>query len=116
MFDFIAFVELAANLARRGDEAADRSAIGRAYYAAFHACRDHLDAGGERVSRGSSGHGEVLDNLSNLDLEAGQNLRRLHRMRRAADYEAVRPIDAVVEAKTAVSLARLVVSAVDRLA
>jgi hypothetical protein len=57
-----------------------------------------------------------LDNLSNLDLEAGQNLRRLHRMRRAADYEAVRPIDAVVEAKTAVSLARLVVSAVDRLA
>ena len=69
-------------------EADLRTAVSRAYYAAFNAGLEHLarlNPAWERLN-----HGEVaryLSNSGNPDIEtAGKNLERLHRMRITADY------------------------------
>ena len=41
-----------------------RSATSRAYYAAFHVCRDILDDMGFRITRAGPGHGDVVKYLA----------------------------------------------------
>ena len=52
MFVWADFLDIADERARRaGDEAAERTAIGRAYYAAFGAARDYLIRSGVTVPK-----------------------------------------------------------------
>ncbi len=68
-----------------------RTAISRAYYAAFHVGVEALRSIGIRPSDGPGGHGEVVRCLgacgaSDLQ-EAGIRLKILHSRRRQADYK-----------------------------
>jgi uncharacterized protein (UPF0332 family) len=56
VFEWIDFLGLAHDLAARPDEAAQRSAISRAYYAVFGAARDRLTERGWRATGGPPHH------------------------------------------------------------
>jgi uncharacterized protein (UPF0332 family) len=92
MFDWQDFLRVAEDLAARGDEAALRSAISRAYYAAFCSARNYLrDVQGRTIPKTGAAHRIVWD-----EFEAGSdNSRRqvatlgvrLRRSRNRADYD-----------------------------
>jgi uncharacterized protein (UPF0332 family) len=64
VFEWIDFLELAEDLAaRQHDEAAARTAISRAYYAAFHAGRGYLVRAGIPLDRSRNAHLQVRDAL-----------------------------------------------------
>jgi uncharacterized protein (UPF0332 family) len=68
-----------------------RSATSRAYYAAFHVCRDILDNMGFRIARSGGGHGDVVKYLAssqddNLKQMSG-HLGTLQSCRNNADYD-----------------------------
>jgi hypothetical protein len=112
-FDWTEYLDLAAELARRrGDPAAERSAISRACYAAFHAASDHFVAAGERLTLLGEDHVIVWDwFLASADRRLrsiGANGKRLRRWRRVADYEPVYP-GLSGDVPLAVALARRVV-------
>ncbi len=100
-FDWQHFLFLAKKLAGQdcsvnepNPESVDRTAIGRAYYAAYNAALDHINAvdslyfAGDRVT-----HGEVsgwfLDHggADKAYKKIGTDLRRLYTERRGADYK-----------------------------
>lgn len=117
MFDWSAYLDLSDRLARRiGDEAAERSAISRAYYAAFHAARDLLDRRSPTVPRDGSAHAVVRDRIAAQSPAAGQDLRRLHGWRKNADYDDECPFVTASQATTAVALARRLVQEIGQLA
>ena len=81
-------LDLAERLATAPSEAELRASISRAYYAAFHHCREFVDA---RVGLPHTGtaddHREVISALWQLDPQASQRLRTLRARRNRADYE-----------------------------
>jgi hypothetical protein len=85
------FLELALILkGGRGTPENYRSAISRAYYAAFNVGVETCKAIGIQLNDGPSGHGELRDCLgacgdSDLD-RTSDLLKMLHRRRRQADY------------------------------
>lgn len=116
MFDWGTYLDLADDLAAPGrDEAAGRSAISRAYYAAFHAGRDYLDGTGRSVSRGAGAHGEVIERVGAVAPDISQALRRLHGWRKAADYEDVCGFDVSRQAEFAVAVAKRVLASIEAL-
>jgi uncharacterized protein (UPF0332 family) len=78
-------------------EAEWRSAVSRAYYAAFHVARQLLLHCGFRVPRGDQAHAYLwlrLINSGHPDVHnAGLNLNHLRRVRNRADYDLDRPLD-----------------------
>lgn len=90
-FDFAKFLELAEELSKRTDPAALRTAISRAYYAAYHHGRWYLTRYSVNVPATGEGHRIVWEQLGrperNKDeksaAEAGE---RLKEMRTEADY------------------------------
>jgi hypothetical protein len=89
-FDFIDFAAVALELAKSSDEARKRTAIGRAYYAAYHVARRYVQQE-KRVTVPKSGeaHKEVQDALktgSKEEAGAGSRLAELHKKRKHADY------------------------------
>jgi uncharacterized protein (UPF0332 family) len=102
MFNWQEYHILASNLLAQADnseqkEAVLRSAVSRAYYAAFHAASDYLKASGMYPSTsgnnapGESSHKRVVDtfkkNVSNPTLgKIGRLLGRLKNDRQWADY------------------------------
>ncbi len=84
------FLRLAGKLAAvpSADEAQIRTAISRAYYAAFHAAKGCLTAIGVRIGHN---HGELqrflLESAHSQAVEAGKQLADLHTFRIKADYE-----------------------------
>jgi uncharacterized protein (UPF0332 family) len=72
-----------------------RTAISRAYYAAFHVGVAMLETLGIRTTEGPGGHGDVVRCLSACHdhelQEAGVRLRILHSRRRQADYKLTDP-------------------------
>jgi uncharacterized protein (UPF0332 family) len=74
-----------------GSEAEWRSAVSRAYYAAFHAARQLLVALGFRVPRASQAHAYLWMRLSNCGDPviqiAGADLNNLQSGRNEADYD-----------------------------
>lgn len=106
------FHEVATLLADGSDEAAWRSAVSRAYYAAYHACdawHDRLPLPGSVVGEGGS-HQQLCSRLKNpapgTEAEAarrsrllGQQLNALRARRKLADYLLQDSIDQH-EAKT----------------
>ena len=86
-----AFHTLAQKLAP-GPTAADcRTAVSRAYYAAFNVAAQILHDLGFRVRKGAAAHGEIYHCLSNsrepLIDDAAAELNDLHGLRNRADYQ-----------------------------
>lgn len=91
-FDWAEFLTLAEELApRAGDEAAARSAISRAYYAALGLAAAHLRAEGVPISQLQI-HGQVSKAFQNSRDERrkdiAQHLIWLRQQRNRADYDA----------------------------
>jgi uncharacterized protein (UPF0332 family) len=85
------FLAQARTLARSATPAGHRTAICRAYYAAYHVAFELLlDLGFRRITRGHTGHEAVRQHLTNSGLDpvvhAGAMLRRLQDARVRADY------------------------------
>jgi uncharacterized protein (UPF0332 family) len=85
------FLDLARRLAAGSTEADWRTAISRAYYAAFHAARQLMQDLGFTVPRGDQAHRHLWLRLSNCGdatvRSAGANLDALRRERNRADYD-----------------------------
>ena len=85
------FLSLAARLATEATEADWRSAISRAYYAAFHATRHLLADLNFTVPRADRAHQYLIFRLSNCSEpiveQAGRDLETLRRLRNRADYD-----------------------------
>ena len=85
------FLRVANDLAKSDEAAELRSAVSRAYYAAFHVARKLLIDMGFEISKGPGAHGDVckyLGNAANSTVEhAGSNIGDLRNWRNQADYE-----------------------------
>lgn len=95
-----------------------RSATSRAYYAAFHVCRDILDDMGFRILRSAGGHGEVVKFLaSSRDCELeqmGSHLGTLQSCRNAADYDLhVDRAEKLMNVQLHIRQARLIIETVE---
>ena len=118
MFDWKDFLSLAERLAREGnDESSQRTAISRAYYAAYHAAAAYVAAKG--FVRGRHSHEKVWAAVA-ADPGAGrgdvpEKAERLRRRRIAADYRIPFPGEVVKQARTAIDEARDVIEALERL-
>src|SRR4029450_10002013 len=89
--NFREFLDVADTLAQGLTEAEWRSAISRAYYAAFHVGRIYLQTLGFVVPRGEQAHGFVWLRLSNSGhvevRRVGATLSDLRKQRNFADYD-----------------------------
>jgi uncharacterized protein (UPF0332 family) len=113
VFEWTDFLELAENLAaRQNDEAAARTAISRAYYAAFHAGRDYLVRAGIPLDRSRNAHFQVRDVLREESAHIGQDLEQLHFWRKRADYDSPHLLDVTEQANTAVTVAGQTIEAI----
>jgi uncharacterized protein (UPF0332 family) len=114
MFDWTLYLLLAQSLAQASDEASQRSAVSRAYYAIFNKARLMLEYEGIPISDTGKAHADVwrtLEAAGKGRRRLGQEGKRLRDMRRKADYETkVASLDKVTEdaMKTAGDLNRLV--------
>jgi uncharacterized protein (UPF0332 family) len=93
-FDWRHYFELAQELAQRADEAAQRSAVSRSYYAAFHVAQrvlDHLDSDFSSM-RSRDSHQQVWDRVAALHhrqaKSASRSGRDLLHARKNADYQS----------------------------
>jgi uncharacterized protein (UPF0332 family) len=115
--DWDDFLDLAERLAAKpSNEAAARSAISRAHYAAFHAGHDYLVRAGIPLDRTRNAHRQVQVELRKSVEIIGRDLERLHTWRKQADYDnPIGPdvIDVAMLAAFAVSLSRQTIIAID---
>lgn len=90
------FLVTARHLATRGNEADDRSAISRAYYAVFHAARDLLAALRFQTPRADRAHNYLYVRLNNCGTQRVEDaaflLDGLRGLRNHADYDLRRPL------------------------
>jgi uncharacterized protein (UPF0332 family) len=105
------FLTVADALAAGNSEAEWRSAVSRAYYAAFHRARDLLRLCQFDVPGDERAHQYLERRLANAGLvdliTAGSRIGSLRRIRNWADYELDRPLDqatAVLRVQTASDL------------
>jgi uncharacterized protein (UPF0332 family) len=92
MFNWIMYLQLAKDLIKRTDEASQRSAVSRAYYAAFCSARNRLrDREGATIPKTSAAHSAVWDEFqSSAEIrrrQIGQLGHRLKRARAKVDYD-----------------------------
>jgi hypothetical protein len=110
------FLALAQQLNLAMTEVAWRSAVSRAYYAAFHVARQLLEDLGFTVPHGDRAHGYLWLRLSNcgdpLVQRAGRDLNALRRDRNGADYDLARPMGPVVP-RLQLPLAAQIIQALD---
>jgi uncharacterized protein (UPF0332 family) len=89
------FLAVADELLDGSTEASWRSAVSRAYYAAFHAARDLLRRCGFSIPRADQAHAYPwlrLANCGRIDVQsAGAELHELRQARNWADYDLDRP-------------------------
>jgi uncharacterized protein (UPF0332 family) len=114
--DFREFMQVAELLADEGSESCARSAVSRAYYAAFHVGRDSLEQTGFTAPRADRAHAFVflrLSNASDLELvDAGQRLNQMRSWRNKADYDPRRKFNQT-DAERAVMEANDIIAAID---
>jgi uncharacterized protein (UPF0332 family) len=107
VFDWHGFLALADELAARsGDEAAARTAISRAYYAAFHAGRAYLDQVNIPAELSGRAHRQLRQVLQSQDPAISETLARLHDWRKEADYDDSCSFNVERQASIAIGLAR----------
>lgn len=115
------FHALAARLATRPAAPAEcRSAISRAYYAAFHIGSETLTTMGFSPGRGGGAHGEVARSFHNAAdvaiAAAGRTLADLHTLRIRADYHLGRTdVEQLTAARRSVDDAKVVIDTFDQL-
>ncbi|MGH2562851.1 MAG: hypothetical protein ACRDJH_27650 [Thermomicrobiales bacterium] len=117
MFDWSSFLDVADELAtRRGQEAWERTAISRAYYAAFHAARDYVRLRNGASAGGKLTHDRVWSEIASVSASISQDGRRLHGWRKNADYDQRYPGRDLSRATVAaIILARSVLDDIKRL-
>ncbi len=108
------FLDTARHLAGRSSEADRRSAVSRAYYAAFHVARDLLAALRFRTPRADRAHNYLYVRLNNSGErrveDAAYRLDNLRGVRNQADYDLHRPLrpnaaaDAVADAEFVIQI------------
>jgi uncharacterized protein (UPF0332 family) len=107
---------LAARLAAGTSEADWRTAVSRAYYAAFHAARRLLADLNFTVPRADRAHQYLVFRLSNSGEaaveQAGRDLETLRRLRNRADYDEAPPVTQA-QAAGAVQLAQGIIQVLD---
>ena len=120
VFDWSQYLVLAEELAEQKDnEAALRSAVSRAYYAAFCLAREHLLNTNmlfrSRLHRPRLSHQTVwLTYSRNVDRRIGMDGNRLRELRNLVDYEDVVPnLDNAV--RSALSMSRRILASLDKL-
>lgn len=119
-FDWGDFLDLARRLADNENSEADlRSAISRAYYAAFHKARTQLIIEGEVLPKDGTAHDFVWRRYRNapgqIRNSIGINLERLKKKRTDADYrDSVSSLPSVV--KVALSESDIVIRQVSEIA
>jgi uncharacterized protein (UPF0332 family) len=110
------FLLLATRLAAGATEADWRTAVSRAYYAAFHIARRLLTDLKFIVPRADRAHQYLVYRLSNCGesavVQAGRNLETLRRLRNRADYDEV-PALIQHQAAAAVQLAEGIIQVLD---
>jgi uncharacterized protein (UPF0332 family) len=92
VFDWTGYLLLAQELAkRRNDEGSLRSAVSRAYYAAFCTARNRLLQEGEKIPKTGEAHPIVWKKYRNSDQKHRKDIGirgdRLRRSRNIADYD-----------------------------
>ena len=117
-FNWSEYLTIAKELALRSDEAALRSALSRAYYAAFGTALERLAVTGHAISQTAEAHSEVCRLYKNADdgplHYVGIEGVRLRQLRRWADYDRNVVFNDIVVGK-AVSLAERTINAIRRL-
>ncbi|HEX5272273.1 MAG TPA: HEPN domain-containing protein [Gemmataceae bacterium] len=110
------FLPLATRLAGGTTEADWRTAVSRAYYAAFHVARRLLADLNFSVPRADRAHQYLVFRLSNCGEpaveQAGRDLETLRRLRNRADYDEM-PALPRTQATAAVQVAEGIVRALD---
>lgn len=90
-FEWAQFLQVAQELAQAEGvdrEASLRSAIGRAYYAAFNCGKQYCEAHGRSFRNDGTDHERVREQLRGLDLtDLADDLFRMHEWRKIADYQ-----------------------------
>ncbi len=118
LFDWANYLMLAKRLAREGDDAALRTAISRAYYAAYNQARRQLAREGVAIPREQDSHKALWDKYRNADDDErrsiGEKGDELRRFRRQADYDDYLP-NLENYAKVAVTTAENILKALKRL-
>jgi uncharacterized protein (UPF0332 family) len=112
--DETGFLDLADSLSTGCFESEWRSAVSRAYYAAFHKARRLLQQNGFAVPRGDQAHAYLWMRLSNSGHPSvnniGQKLNDLRSARNWADYDFDVPVDsqtAIDHVRTALDIIQL---------
>ena len=117
-FDWTEFLTLATELSQRSDEAALRSAVSRAYYAAFGKARAFLIAEGVTFVSDAGDHALVWETFRGSDNDSryyiGVDGFSLRNQRNKADYNDDLS-DIQVRAQRAVKKAEAVLKALERL-
>jgi uncharacterized protein (UPF0332 family) len=112
------FLPLAQRLAGGGTEPEWRTAVSRAYYAAFHGARQLLAGLGFRAPFGDRAHAYLWYRLANSGdasvQRAGNDLGELRRRRNQADYDLVVPL-AQARALSQVHLGEQIIHVLDAL-
>ena len=112
------FLTLAQVWSRGRSEAEWRCAVSRAYYAAFHECRQLLGELGFVVPRADLAHAYLWLRLSNSQVvelvDAGSELNTLRRERNRADYDLHLTTTASTAMTATVSVSRII-SVIDQL-
>jgi uncharacterized protein (UPF0332 family) len=110
------FLLVASRLAAENTEADWRTAVSRAYYAAFHVARQLLADLRFSVPRADRAHQYLVFRLSNSGEaaveQAGRDLDTLRRLRNRADYDET-PALMQPQADAAVQLSRCIIQALD---
>jgi len=116
-FNWSEYLKLAEELAARTDEAAHRSAISRAYYAALGKAREQLESDGGTFMPSDNLHSLVWQTFTNSPDDRryyiGIDGRWLRLNRNASDYDAAMT-DLSGRASQAVRKARAVLDALER--
>lgn len=88
-FDWSDFLSLAEMLRSSKGDAERRTAVSRAYYAAFHAARRYMKANHPEVElpREGEAHARVWTEVEKHDQKAGADGFRLRKQRNWADYD-----------------------------
>jgi uncharacterized protein (UPF0332 family) len=110
------FLSLAGRSAGNATEADWRTAVSRAYYAAFHVARQLLTDLNFTVPRADRAHQYLVFRLSNCGEsaveQAGRDLETLRRLRNRADYDDA-PAVTQPQAAAAVRLAEAIIQVID---
>jgi hypothetical protein len=113
--DFLGVAQILIEL-ESGAEPEERSAIGRAYYAAYLLARDYVrDELGSNQDR-PGGHSAVRKLIEPTNQQLARDLWRLSDLREEADYVIPYPgPDPRAAAEVAIELAKLIIASVDAL-